>query len=234
MKTTKQTILTIAFTFVGTILFAQNQYMTWSHSGGHTPSQYLTVDCNEPFEFWNVGSQTHPVAEGGFGASTDPTFWPSQNLVLTPSYNQSNPMVITIPNAGIYNFKCGNNPTKQSLWGRITVTGPGCSTASPSWDCVAGSCVDPGTGNGLYATLSACQTECSVSYVEDKSNSISVFPNPASDIITIQGWKANAEIFDMNGKKVMDAKDEIVDISKLPNGTYIIKSEEMETIFIKE
>ena len=32
-----------------------------------------------------------------------------------------------------------------------------------SWDCVNGACIDPGTGNGTYASLSACQTSCIVS-----------------------------------------------------------------------
>ena len=32
----------------------------------------------------------------------------------------------------------------------------------PSWNCVAGSCIDPGTGTGTYASLSACQANCVV------------------------------------------------------------------------
>ena len=34
---------------------------------------------------------------------------------------------------------------------------------STSWDCVNNACVDPGTGNGTYNTLSACQTNCVLS-----------------------------------------------------------------------
>jgi hypothetical protein len=30
----------------------------------------------------------------------------------------------------------------------------------PTWDCIGGSCVDPGTGQGTYTSLSACQTNC--------------------------------------------------------------------------
>jgi hypothetical protein len=29
-----------------------------------------------------------------------------------------------------------------------------------TWDCVGGSCIDPGTGQGTYASLSACQSNC--------------------------------------------------------------------------
>ena len=31
------------------------------------------------------------------------------------------------------------------------------STVIPSWDCVNGACIDPGTGNGQYSSLAACQ-----------------------------------------------------------------------------
>ena len=30
----------------------------------------------------------------------------------------------------------------------------------PSWDCVNNSCINPGTGNGQYSTLSLCQSNC--------------------------------------------------------------------------
>ncbi|MBC8266455.1 MAG: T9SS type A sorting domain-containing protein [Flavobacteriales bacterium] len=198
----KKTILTLALAFVGTFAMAQNQFMTWSHNGGHTPSQYLTVDCNEPFEFHNVGFQTHPVAEGGFGPSTDPNFWPSQNLTLTPAMGASNPMIVTIPTAGTYNFKCGSNPTKQALWGQIMVTGPGCEGAT------------------------------SVEVIE--SDKFTIYPNPATDVLTIEGLNGAAVVFDVNGKKVMNVMSGTFDISTLSNGTYIVKAESFTTNFIKE
>ena len=36
------------------------------------------------------------------------------------------------------------------------ITNIDCSVVSPSWDCVSGSCVDPGTGGGQYSTLTSC------------------------------------------------------------------------------
>jgi hypothetical protein len=47
---------------------------------------------------------------------------------------------------------------------------------STSWDCVNNACVDPGTGNGTYNTLSACQTVCSVSSSWDCVNNACVDP----------------------------------------------------------
>ena len=35
-----------------------------------------------------------------------------------------------------------------------------CGTPTPSWDCGAAGCYDPGTGNGQYTTRDACQAVC--------------------------------------------------------------------------
>jgi len=35
-----------------------------------------------------------------------------------------------------------------------------CGTATASWDCINNTCTDPGTGNGAYSTLAACQAAC--------------------------------------------------------------------------
>ena len=47
---------------------------------------------------------------------------------------------------------------------------------STSWDCINNACADPGTGNGTYNTLSACQTACSVSSSWDCVNNACVDP----------------------------------------------------------
>ena len=39
------------------------------------------------------------------------------------------------------------------------ISGP-CSTASPSWDCINGACLDPLTGNGQYPSATACLIAC--------------------------------------------------------------------------
>ena len=66
------------------------------------------------------------------------------------------------------------------------------------------------------------------------TNPISVFPNPATDVLTIEGLNGAAEVFDVNGKKVMDITNGTFDVSELSKGTYIVKSEKYNTLFIKE
>jgi len=40
-------------------------------------------------------------------------------------------------------------------------------TATPSWDCINGACSDPGTGVGIYSSLTACNQTCGVSTIEE-------------------------------------------------------------------
>ena len=201
MKTNLKTInmkkitLTLALALVGTFAMAQ-QTITWSHSGGLTPSN-ISVDCNEVFNFTSL-AQTHPVAEGGSGTSTDPNFWSNSNYTIPGNQTIS----LSIPTAGTFYFRCGTNPNKTSLWGYILVEGPGCEGTT------------------------------AVQLIE--SDKLTIYPNPANNNITIDGLNGTAEVFDINGKKVMDVMSGTFDISTLSNGTYIVKAESFITNFIKE
>lgn len=191
----KKSILTLALAFVGTFAMAQ-QSISWSHSGGLTPSN-ISVDCNEVFDFVSL-AQTHPVAEGGSGTSTDPNFWSNSNYTIPGNQTIS----LSIPTAGTFYFRCGTNPNKTSLWGYILVEGP------------------------------ACEGTTAVEVIE--SDKFTVYPNPATDVLTIEGLNAAAEVFDVNGKKVMNVMSGTFDISTLSNGTYIVKAESFITNFIKK
>lgn len=61
-----------------------------------------------------------------------------------------------------------------------------------------------------------------------KENNIVIFPNPAQNILNIQGinTSANIDIIDLTGRKVFSTKYESqhpIDISSLQNGTYIVR-----------
>ncbi|HIO59865.1 MAG TPA: T9SS type A sorting domain-containing protein [Flavobacteriales bacterium] len=69
---------------------------------------------------------------------------------------------------------------------------------------------------------------------EASASTLNVFPNPAHDVITVEGNnKGTAVITDINGRIVMSDFTTSVNISALPNGTYFIKNEGVSTIFIK-
>jgi len=59
------------------------------------------------------------------------------------------------------------------------------------------------------------------------------YPNPATDILTIEGLNDTAEIYNLIGEKVMDINSSIVDINALPKGNYILKIGEFSSILIK-
>ena len=77
-------------------------------------------------------------------------------------------------------------------------------------------------------------TEGTTEIDEVVNNPISIFPNPATNDITIDGLNSMAQVFDVNGKKVMDITNGTFDVSELSKGTYVVKSEKYNTLFIKE
>tara|TARA_B100001939_G_scaffold347981_1_gene371793 strand:- start:1554 stop:3422 length:1869 start_codon:yes stop_codon:yes gene_type:complete len=101
-------------------------------------------------------------------------------------------------------------------------TGP-----AASWDCDGqGNCFDPGTGNGAFSTLSSCQASCIVSSVNEKINGISIYPNPADNIISIDGKYITLDIYDVFGKLVYTTKnDKTINTTLLQNGVYFIDAD---------
>jgi hypothetical protein len=65
-------------------------------------------------------------------------------------------------------------------------------------------------------------------------SSFSVYPNPASDVVTIKssslGQVVSAELYDMNGKRVFESavENDTISIQSLPLGTYILLAKDSE------
>jgi len=100
----------------------------------------------------------------------------------------------------------------------------------PSWDCdPAQGCIDVGTaGLGTYNTEQECIDDASnpcgsVSINENATDAFNLYPNPAQDVLSIDGVFKSIEIYDVFGKLVLasDNKSEI-NISSLANGSYYI------------
>ena len=101
-----------------------------------------------------------------------------------------------------------------------------------TYDCINEACVDPGTGNGQYTTLTSCETACNPNSIVEKNKEIQViYPNPASDKIYISNLKEDntlVKIYDINSRLVLENKisnKEYLDISSLAKGIYQIKFE---------
>jgi hypothetical protein len=72
-----------------------------------------------------------------------------------------------------------------------------------------------------------------VAVEEPVSETIEIYPNPASDQIKIEGFDGKAYIYTLYGKKVKEITAGNIDISDLAQGVYIVKTEKSKTKFIK-
>ena len=68
----------------------------------------------------------------------------------------------------------------------------------------------------------------------ENSNSLSIFPNPATDVISIQGDFELAKIYTANGKLIKIFSTNSTSISNLINGVYFVKIEQNNIITSKK
>ena len=70
-----------------------------------------------------------------------------------------------------------------------------------------------------YAKLSSLSTKTS------QLNDITIYPNPTTSIVTLQGGKQyDIEVYNLQGKKVMALTGNTIDMSHLSSATYIVKA----------
>jgi hypothetical protein len=89
----------------------------------------------------------------------------------------------------------------------VTSSPPITFTFTASWDCIAQACVDPGNGNGVYSSLSACNTSCISTELEEFSVfEISIYPNPFREETTVDFGmeikEAVISVVDIFGKQI--------------------------------
>ena len=59
----------------------------------------------------------------------------------------------------------------------------------------------------------------------DNSKNITIYPNPTTSIVTLQGDKQyDIEVYTLQGKKVMALTGNTIDMSHLSSATYIVKA----------
>ena len=107
------------------------------------------------------------------------------------------------------------------------------TAVSQSWDCIENVCVDPGTGNGQYTSLFACNNACISTSVEEINNGLYLYPNPADDMINLHhnGLK---EICNVLGEKIIETYENEINISILSKGVYMTKVGSTSIRFIKK
>lgn len=88
--------------------------------------------------------------------------------------------------------------------------------------------------NGII-DLGCYETNYPVSINNLEHPSFSVYPNPATSTITIEGAESNdATIYDMNGRAVMQTKGNTADVSTLATGMYYLRLQGKSVKFVKQ
>jgi hypothetical protein len=124
--------------------------------------------------------------------------------------------IVNPPASGLLEFLDNNDPISIGLGG-VTNSFLNANIDNTSTQDYFGGIV-PGQENLSFETLS-------VSEISFNDNDIKVYPNPASDYISIETPLTidAAEIYDITGKRILNIKElKTFSISELTNGTYII------------
>jgi hypothetical protein len=116
---------------------------------------------------------------------------------------------------------------------------------TPSWDCIAQVCVDPGNGSGIYSSLSACNAACHSTGLEESSFfEVSIYPNPFREETTVDFGmeikEATISVVDVFGKKIesyiiRNASQHILKRNNKASGIYFVELEvgEQEEVVFK-
>ena len=84
--------------------------------------------------------------------------------------------------------------------------------------------VCPETPNGETVDENGC-SEFQLLSTNDYFNSIAIYPNPTTSIVTLHDVKQyDIEVYTLQGKKVMALRGNTIDMSHLSSATYIVKA----------
>jgi len=98
-----------------------------------------------------------------------------------------------------------------------------------SYWCVTNIASEPedfSTNSALSQSYKPVWGTCPTASVDDQNHLfISIYPNPTTSIVTLQGGKQyDIEVYTLQGKKVMALTGNTIDMSHLSSATYIVKA----------
>jgi hypothetical protein len=120
---------------------------------------------------------------------------------------------------------CQDPGTGTGVYPSLSACDTACPAVTPTWDCDPSTlaCSDPGTGLGAYSTLAACQTACTGNAINEEISGLLIYPNPAKNILIIDGNYISATIYDVFGKVVLNTDyQKTIDVAALSSGIYFI------------
>ena len=163
-----------------------------------------------------------PTFTGSAWVPSSNNDWDSESINLNNYLNQQD-FVVKFRNITDYE----NNLFLDN----INITG---TSIPQSWNCDGeGNCIDPGTGNGLYSSLNLCNTECGTTSIEEFNFDVVIYPNPTDKYVNVN-YDGLKNIYTILGKKLFETNENIINVSSLSKGVYVIKTGNMTMRFIKE
>ena len=85
--------------------------------------------------------------------------------------------------------------------------------------------IDSFDGNKRNGIAVRFVRDAATASIDKYSNTITIYPNPTTSIVTLQGGKQyDIEVYDMAGNKVMVLTGNTIDMSHLSSATYIVKA----------
>ena len=102
----------------------------------------------------------------------------------------------------------------------------------PSWNCIEGACIDPSDGSGIYNSLASCEEECGSNFIDEITFN-KIYPNPTKNNLNIE-LNGSKQIYSLLGELLITTDKDIVDVSRLSKGVYLIKTNNTTYKFMKE
>ena len=168
---------------------------------------------------WIQKYETKRVFNSNFLFATDRHPYMPENLKL-----EKNATTLT----ATWDAPSGNAPTGYNIWLNETLVAENANGTSRTFDIVPGQdfyCVQVQAvyGDGITSVKAVATDSETWSLNETTENTISLYPNPASEIVSLQGMNpVEAQIYNCLGQLVLtlDHPKEI-QVAQLPNGLYV-------------
>ena len=188
----------------------------WSNQA--TSSSIIVTPSNSSTMWLSYQAPNGCVTIDSFQVSVLPS--PNASIVIDGSVLQA------LPDSNVYSYQWFNCTTQQPMLGSVSSTLP-VSNGFYSVIVGIGQCVD----------TSVC-LEITNAMIQEHMHSVSLYPNPASDLITLKGFLfQEISLYSMEGlmigSYVIDSESVCIDILTLNPGMYLIKSAEGRFIFNK-
>ena len=193
-------------------VFSQNISSITPNSAAQGQTLSLVISGNNmQFSGWSCWSQSGNISDFRFFQSGGANPMNGTPISSTATQLDGYLIVPAFQPTGVYDLEVFNG--SNCNWVLFPNSFQINAAAVASWDCMNGACIDPGTGNGTYTSLSACQTACVV--VTETWDCIS--PGNCQESVTGTGTYASLSACQANCNNVSVVEIGLTNFKIFPN-----------------